>query len=58
MVPCSGGRNYALEVHRVHKPYDPTPYLAPESNNLILADDHICAILKNNLVVFEALQDN
>ena len=46
---------------RTHKHYDstPAPYLlAPESNNLILADDHICAILKNNLVVFEALQDD
>ncbi|MDE2810477.1 MAG: ABC transporter permease subunit [Gemmatimonadota bacterium] len=47
-----------FEVHRVHKPYDPTPYLAPESNNLVLAGDHICAILKNNLVVFETLRDD
>ena len=44
---------------RTHKHYAPTPspYLVPESNNLILAGDHICAILKNNLVVFEAQQD-
>ena len=43
---------------RTHKHYDPTPYLAPESNNLILAGDHICAVLKNNLVIFEVLQDD
>ena len=43
---------------RIYKPYDPAPYLASQSNNLILAGDHICAILKNNLVVFEALQDD
>lgn len=43
---------------RVYESYDPTPYLASQPNNLVLADDHVCAILKNNLVVFEALQDD
>ena len=43
---------------RIYKPYDPAPYLASQSNNLILAGDYICAVLKNNLVVFEALQDD
>ena len=43
---------------RIYKPYDPDPYLAPESNNLILAGDHICAVMGNNLVIFEALQDD
>ena len=42
-----------------YKSYDPAPYLASQSNNLVLADDHVCAILRrNNLVVFEALQDD
>ena len=27
-------------------------------HTLVLAGDHICAILKNNFVVFEALQDD
>ena len=43
---------------RIYKPYDPAPYLASQSNNLVLVGDHVCAILKNNLVVFEALQDD
>ena len=43
---------------RTYKRYDPAPYLAPESNNLILAGDHVCAVMGNNLVVFEALQDD
>ena len=43
---------------RIYEPYDPAPYLASQPNNLVLADDHVCAILKNNLVVFEALQDD
>ena len=43
---------------RTYKRYDPAPYLASESYNLILAGDHICTIIGNNLVVFEALQDD
>ncbi len=37
----------------IYNPSDMKPYLAP-----ILAGDHICAIMRNNLVVFEALQDD
>ena len=47
-----------FEDSRTYKHYDLAPYLSPESNNLILAGDHVCAILKNNFVVFEALQDD
>ena len=43
---------------RIYKVYDPTPYVAPESNKLVLAGDHICAVMRDNLVVFEALQDD
>ena len=43
-------------ISRIYDPYDPAPYLASQSNNLVLAGDHVCAILRrNNLVVFEAL---
>ncbi len=38
---------------RLSDRFTPTPYVVP-----IIADDHICAILKNNFVVFEALQDD
>ena len=37
----------------IYNPSDMKPYLAP-----ILAGDHICAVMRNNLVVFEALQDD
>ena len=37
----------------IYSPSDMKPYLAP-----ILAGDHICAVMRNNLVVFEALQDD
>ncbi len=43
---------------RVYESYDPAPYLASQSNNLVLAGDHVCAVMRNNLVVFEALQDD
>ena len=43
---------------RTYKRYDPAPYLAPESNNLVLAGDHVCVVMGNNLVVFETLQDD
>ena len=43
---------------RIYKVYDPTPYVAPESNKIVLADDHVCAVMRDNLVVFEALQDD
>jgi len=43
---------------RIYKSYDPAPYLASQSNNLVLAGDHICAVMRGNLVVFEALQDD
>ena len=43
---------------RIYDPYDPAPYLASQSNNLVLADDHICTVLRDNLVVFEALQED
>ena len=36
----------------IYNPSEMKPYLAP-----ILAGDHICAVMRNNLVVFEALQD-
>ena len=38
-------------------PADPIPQV-PASNDLILAGDHICAILRKDFVVFEALQDD
>ena len=38
---------------RIYYPSEMKPYLAP-----ILAGDHICAIMRNNFVVFEALQDD
>ena len=37
----------------IYDPSDMKPHLAP-----ILAGDRICAIMRNNLVVFEALQDD
>ena len=37
----------------IYNPSEMKPYLAP-----ILAGDHICAVMRNNLVVFEALQDD
>ncbi len=43
---------------RIYDSYDPAPYLASQSNKLVLADDHICAVMRDNLVVFEALQDD
>ena len=38
---------------RLSDRFTPTPYVVP-----IVVDDHICAILKNNFVVFEALQED
>ena len=37
----------------IYNPSEMKPYLAP-----ILAGDHICAVMRNNLVVFEALEDD
>ena len=37
----------------IYTPSEMKSYLAP-----ILAGDHICAVMRNNLVVFEALQDD
>ena len=37
----------------IYNPSDMKPYLAP-----ILAGDHICAVMRGNLVIFEALQDD
>ena len=37
----------------IYNPSDMKPYLAP-----ILAGDHICAVMRGNLVIFEALEDD